>query len=95
MPREMQMRGAAQPSLFARLAGCWLACVALGSPCSPALAQPREPDCVSKNGELHSVVRVLDGETLVIDGGGEVRLIGALAPRAWDAASEGTDTPSS
>ena len=59
----------------------------------PVSAAPRMPDCSLKDGEPHSVVRVLDGDTLVVDGGGEVRLIGALAPRAWDAAGDGEDWP--
>lgn len=41
-------------------------------------------------GPLRSVVKVIDGETLALDDGSEVRLIGALAPRAWDA---NTDAP--
>jgi micrococcal nuclease len=39
-------------------------------------------------GPTHSVARVLDGETVVIDDGRELRLIGALAPRALDADAE-------
>ena len=58
-----------------------------------ASAQSRPPDCSLKDGETRSVVRVLDGDTLLIDGGSEVRLIGALAPRAWDAASDGEAWP--
>jgi endonuclease YncB( thermonuclease family) len=36
-------------------------------------------------GPTHSVSRVLDGETVVLDDGRELRLIGALVPRALDA----------
>ena len=59
------------------LVGAWLAIAA-----QTAQAQPRAPDCGLRDGEMRSVVRVVDGDTVVIDGGSEVRLIGALAPRA-------------
>jgi endonuclease YncB( thermonuclease family) len=36
-------------------------------------------------GPTRSVARIIDGETLALDDGSEVRLIGALAPRASDA----------
>ena len=39
-------------------------------------------------GPTRSVARVLDGETVALDDGTELRLIGALAPRAIDAAAE-------
>jgi micrococcal nuclease len=39
-------------------------------------------------GPTHSVTRVMDGETVVLDDGRELRLIGALAPRALDADAE-------
>jgi endonuclease YncB( thermonuclease family) len=35
-------------------------------------------------GPAHSVVRIIDGETVGLDDGSELRLIGALAPRALD-----------
>ena len=56
-------------------------------------AHAAEPtaDCSLKDGVAHNVVRVLDGETLVLDGGIEVRLIGALAPRVEDAAAQAGD----
>jgi endonuclease YncB( thermonuclease family) len=41
-----------------------------------------EPD------RTYSVTRILDGETVVLDDGRELRLIGALAPRAVDADAE-------
>jgi endonuclease YncB( thermonuclease family) len=41
-----------------------------------------EPD------RTYSVARILDGETVVLDDGRELRLIGALAPRAIDADAE-------
>jgi endonuclease YncB( thermonuclease family) len=39
-------------------------------------------------GRTYSVTRILDGETVVLDDGRELRLIGALAPRAIDADAE-------
>ncbi|HEY8194083.1 MAG TPA: thermonuclease family protein [Hyphomicrobium sp.] len=41
--------------------------------------------CTLEPGPVGTVARVLDGETLVLDDGRAVRLIGALAPRARDA----------
>lgn len=40
--------------------------------------------CAAEQGGTHRVAAVLDGETLRLDDGGEVRLIGALAPRPPD-----------
>jgi micrococcal nuclease len=37
--------------------------------------------CAPEAGGSHDVVRVIDGETVLIDDGREVRLIGALAPK--------------
>jgi len=42
------------------------------------------PPCALTRGETHAVARVLDSETLALDDGRRVRLIGALAPRAGD-----------
>jgi endonuclease YncB( thermonuclease family) len=41
-------------------------------------------DCKLEAGPVRAVARVLDGETLRLDDGSEVRLIGALAPRGFD-----------
>ena len=41
--------------------------------------------CTLEPGPVRTVARVLDGETLILDDGKAVRLIGALAPRAHDA----------
>lgn len=41
--------------------------------------------CTLESGPIRTVTRVVDGETLVLDDGKVVRLIGALAPRARDA----------
>lgn len=55
----------------------------------PAIADdtPLTP-CTLEPGPIRTVARVLDGETLVMDDGSAVRLIGALAPRARDAGAE-------
>lgn len=44
--------------------------------------------CSLEAGDIRTVARILDGETLALDDGSEVRLIGALAPRASDAGAE-------
>ena len=49
------------------------------------LAEPRaDTPCQLKPGPTRTVVRVLDAETVKLDDGQEVRLIGALAPRSPD-----------
>ena len=50
-----------------------------------ALADSEQRRCTLEPGPLATVVAVVDGETLRLDDGGEVRLVGALAPRATDA----------
>ena len=45
-------------------------------------------DCVLTPGPTRAVARVLDGETLSLDDGTEVRLIGALSPRPLEAAAD-------
>lgn len=42
---------------------------------------PADAACKLEPGSTHSVARVIDSETLLLDDGSEVRLIGALAPR--------------
>ncbi|WP_246317202.1 thermonuclease family protein [Hyphomicrobium methylovorum] len=54
---------------------------------SAASAEPL-PTCTLEPGPVATVSRVLDAETLVLDTGKAVRLIGALAPRARDAGAE-------
>jgi micrococcal nuclease len=49
-----------------------------------AQAVPAIPKCAVQRGETRAVARVLDGETLRLDDGRELRLAGALAPRASD-----------
>lgn len=53
---------------------------------SPAFADV--PHCELESGPARAVAKVIDGETLVLDDGSEVRLIGALPPRALDGGAE-------
>jgi endonuclease YncB( thermonuclease family) len=60
----------------------------------PAIADTSLPSpCILEPGPVRTVVRVLDGETLVLDDGSAVRLIGALAPRARDAGAKADQWP--
>lgn len=45
--------------------------------------------CAISSGETQGVVRIIDAETIALDDGTEVRLIGALPSRGLDAASDG------
>lgn len=49
--------------------------------------------CIVETGEAKSVAKVIDGETIALADGGEVRLIGALSPRAFDAGVAAADWP--
>ncbi|HML42621.1 MAG TPA: thermonuclease family protein [Hyphomicrobium zavarzinii] len=53
----------------------------LGVAAEPA---PQTTPCTLEPGPIRTVTRIVDGETLVLDDGKVVRLIGALAPRARD-----------
>jgi len=48
---------------------------------------PNAPPCAVERGEARAVAQVRDGETLRLDDGRMLRLIGALAPRAGDVAA--------
>lgn len=48
------------------------------------IVSPPKP-CELEPGAFRTVTRVIDGETVVLDDGREVRLIGGIAPRAADA----------
>jgi endonuclease YncB( thermonuclease family) len=70
--------------ILARYAAFTLAIVApIGA---PALADT--PCAGLEPGPAHSVTRVLDGETVVLDDGRELRLVGTLAPRALEVDAE-------
>jgi endonuclease YncB( thermonuclease family) len=64
------------------------ACAGLALPVAAA-AGDAGPTCPGlETGPIRTVTRVLDGETVALDDGRELRLIGALAPRAIDADAE-------
>lgn len=71
---------------WARVRG-WVGAALLAS-CSVQQAAAEMPRCELEIGPARAVVEVLDGETLVLDDKSEVRLIGALAPRALDGAAD-------
>jgi micrococcal nuclease len=61
---------------------------ALGASLVLAGTHAASADCVLTPGPTRAVARVLDGETLALDDGTEVRLIGALSPRPLEAAAD-------
>lgn len=84
------MRQRCRPVTRLDVAGVIAAVLSWGWALAPSAAQAeqsRPPVCKLENGEARSTTRVIDGETLQVDGGTEVRLIGALSPRGFDAAS--------
>ena len=58
-----------------------------------AVSLPVLAECRLEPGPRRTVTRVIDGETLLLDDGSEVRLAGALAPRGFDVATEDRDWP--
>jgi micrococcal nuclease len=70
-------------------AAAWVAALMLASS-SPVQAADLAitPTCALPAGPVRSVTRVLDGDTLQLDDGSELRLIGALAPHAHDVGAE-------
>ncbi len=51
------------------------------------------PECRVEATMVRTAVKVIDGETLVLDDGSEVRLVGAMSPRASDVAAEHATLP--
>ena len=80
------MRG----SMFRLLVLVAATVVAIGLNCRQASARDEVlPTCAGlEPGPERTVTRILDGETVALDDGTELRLIGALAPRAIDAGAE-------
>lgn len=79
--------------LFHRFAVCL--CL-LANAAQPATAQPAVGLSTCANlepGPVQTVTRVIDGETLVLDDGRELRLAGALAPRAIDVGARAGQWP--
>lgn len=64
-------------------------------PILPAAAAEgrQEQTCELQAGPRRTVVRVVDAETIVLDDGREVRLIGALAPRSRDLSPNAPNWP--
>jgi endonuclease YncB( thermonuclease family) len=58
-----------------------------------AEAQPVHACAGLDAGPARTVVRVIDGETVVLDAGAELRLVGALAPRAIEVGAEPDSWP--
>jgi endonuclease YncB( thermonuclease family) len=75
------------PRVRTTLLGCAALAAAVAAPAG-ILASGDTPCAVSAPSSTHSVSRVLDGETVVLDDGRELRLTGVLAPRAMDADAE-------
>ena len=73
-------------SAWYRYACCSAAAVAFltAGPRAPAFSEESSACTRLDAGPVRSVARVIDGETIALDDGGEVRLIGALAPRGFD-----------
>lgn len=70
------------------LAGLAAALLAVGTG-----ARAEGSTCGLEAGPIRTAVRVTDGETFVLDDGAEVRLVGAMSPRASDAAAEHASWP--
>ena len=58
-----------------------------------AAAAPAPGGCDLEPGPVRTVARVLDAETVQLDDGSEVRIIGALGPRARDAVANPGEWP--
>ncbi len=57
------------------------------------IAHADTPPCSLTRGDTRAIARVLDGETLLLDDGRHLRLIGALAPRAADVSAASGSWP--
>jgi micrococcal nuclease len=78
---------------FACFGFCLVLCACAGLVPLPAAAadatEPVAPTCTGLTpGPARTIVRIMDGETVGLDDGSELRLIGALAPRAIDVGAE-------
>ena len=63
------------------------------APASDAPGTPSPGGCELEPGPVRTVARVLDAETVQLDDGSEVRIIGALGPRARDAVATPGEWP--
>jgi micrococcal nuclease len=69
----------------------WLAIAVLALFVDAAGAET--PPCPLTKGDTRAIARVIDGETLALDDGRHLRLIGALAPRAADVGADAGTWP--
>lgn len=74
-----------RPKAFAAVISVGFAAVLVDR---PALAVTPSHDCRLEPGPTRSVAKIVDSETLLLDDGKEVRLIGALGPRALDVGAD-------
>ncbi len=65
----------------------------IGMTLAVILTSTASASCALEGNEERTVTRVIDGETMVLDGGTEVRLVGALAPQPFDTAGGATEWP--
>ncbi len=84
---ESVIHGALLPYCESRAAEIVMALLACASQlygaCGAAADEPPADErCALEAGPSHTVARIVDAETIVVDDGSEVRLIGALAPRS-------------
>jgi micrococcal nuclease len=78
----------------ALLCGLLLAAPLAGSATSAQTTSSAPYPCAGlESGLRRTVTRIIDGETVALDDGTELRLIGALAPRALDVAAEAGQWP--
>jgi endonuclease YncB( thermonuclease family) len=70
------------------LAAAALSCAVIASPARAEDDGTSAESCALEPGATRTVTRIIDGETLALDDGREVRLVGALGPRARDAGAE-------
>lgn len=86
-----------QPTNLRRgiLAGVWLTAglMVAATPLRAQLAPVALPCAGLEAGPVRTVSRVLDAETVGLDDGSQLRLIGILAPRAFDAGAEADAWP--
>lgn len=88
LPSEMGIT--ARAGVIRVIAAAAVSVVPLGAAAQPAATLP----CTLEPGPTRAIAEVIDGETVRLDDRVELRLIGALAPRASDAgADETTEWP--
>lgn len=89
MPNRNSRSGA--PRCRPRLASALAAWTTFAAAATAAEGISPAPGCTLEAGPRRAVVRVIDAETVTLDDTTEVRLVGALAPRAPDSRVAGDD----